>query len=336
MQTISVTSEQARRLILNGEAPAGLNVSGGLDLSDCTSLTTLPAGLRVKRLVLDECSSLRELPRDLQCFDLSMHATPITSLPADLKVEYRLDLSNCDMLEALPAGLKVGSLILRECTSLRALPEDLDVFFLDIPGCVGLTGFPARGPARMGRLNMRGCTRLCALPSWLKRLSQLDVSGCSNLQALPEGLQVSSWLDLAHTPIKSLPASLQGVQLRWRGVAINERIAFHPETFSAQEVLNERNTEVRRVLFERVGYETFMEQAHAEVLDQDQDPGGTRRLLRVPLTGDEPLVCLGVYCPSTGRQYLLRVPPTMCSCHQAAAWIAGFDDPDQYRPLDET
>src|SRR5579859_647111 len=122
--------------------------------------------------------------------------------------------------------------------------------------------------------------------------------------------------------------------LAWR---CNQRThCFHPETFSAQEVLNERNTEVRRVLFERVGYETFMEQAHAEVLDQDQDPGGTRRLLRVPLTGDEPLVCLGVYCPSTGRQYLLRVPPTMCSCHQAAAWIAGFDDPDQYRPLDET
>src|SRR5579859_784051 len=335
MPITSVSSEQARRLILHGEAPANLHVSGGLDLSRST-ITTLPAGLRVKRLMLDECVALRKLPRDLHCFELSMRATPITTLPVDLQVEYRLDLSNCDMLESLPAGLKVGTLVLRECTSLQTLPEDLDVFFLDIPGCVSLTGFPSRGPAKLGRLNMRGCTRLRALPPWLKRLAQLDVSGCSNLKVLPEGLRVSSWLDLAHTSLQSLPTSLQGVQLRWRGVAINERIAFQPETITVREVLDETNTEVRRVLLEQIGYETFMEQAHAEVLDQDQDPGGRRRLLRVPLTGDEPLVCLDVYCPSTGRQYLLRVPPAMRSCHQAAAWIAGFDNPDQYHPLAET
>jgi hypothetical protein len=34
--------------------------------------------------------------------------------------------------------------------------------------------------------------------------------------------------------------------------------------------------------------------------------------------------------------YALRVPPTMRSCRQAAAWMAGFDDPDDYRPLVET
>lgn len=32
----------------------------------------------------------------------------------------------------------------------------------------------------------------------------------------------------------------------------------------------------------------------------------------------------------------LRAPPTMASCHQAAAWVAGFDNPDDYRPLVET
>jgi hypothetical protein len=229
------------------------------------------------------------------------------------------------MLTTLPAGLKVGSLMLRECTSLRALPEDLDVFFLDIPGCVRLTAFPTRGPAKLGRLNMRGCTQLRALPPWLKRVSQLDVSGCPNLEALPEDLHISSWLDLAHTSLQSLPASLQGVQLRWRGILIDERIAFRPETITAQEVLDQRNTEVRRVLLEQPGYQAFLEQANADLLDQDQDPGGIRRLLRVPLGSDEPLVCLDVHCPSTGRQYLLRVPPAMRSCHQAAAWIAGFD-----------
>ena len=41
-------------------------------------------------------------------------------------------------------------------------------------------------------------------------------------------------------------------------------------------------------------------------------------------------------CPSTGRQYLLGVPTTVRSCHAAAAWLAGFDDPAEYQPLKET
>lgn len=32
-------------------------------------------------------------------------------------------------------------------------------------------------------------------------------------------------------------------------------------------------------------------------------------------------------CPSTGRRFLLGVPNQVGSCHAAAAWLAGFDDP---------
>lgn len=334
--TSSLPIYEIEQLILDGNAPAGLTVNGHLDLANHPQLTTLPRGLSVKRLTLDGCSSLETLPEGLHCHELSMQATPIRTLPADIQVDYRLDLSNCDMLVSLPTGLKVSSLILRGCTSLRTLPEGLDVFFLDMPGCVRITDFPEHGPARMGRLNLRGCTRIRTLPSWLVRLAQLDVSGCSGMTSLPEGLQVSSWLDIANTPLQSLPASLQGVQLRWRDVFITERIAFQPELLIPQEVLDEPNAELRRVLLERIGYDRFFEEADAEVLAQDEDAGGKRRLLRVPMAGDEPLVCLAVQCPSTGRQYLIRVPPTMRSCHIAAAWIAGFDNPNDYRPLAET
>jgi hypothetical protein len=71
-------------------------------------------------------------------------------------------------------------------------------------------------------------------------------------------------------------------------------------------------------------------------LDADTDAGGARRLLSVDMVGDEPLVALEVRDPSTGRVYLLRVPPEMTTCRQAAAWIAAFDDLDDYRPLLET
>jgi hypothetical protein len=54
------------------------------------------------------------------------------------------------------------------------------------------------------------------------------------------------------------------------------------------------------------------------------------------MAGDTDIVCLSVNCPSTAHHYLLRVPPTMQTCRQAAAWMAGFDDPNLYQPLQET
>ena len=124
--------------------------------------------------------------------------------------------------------------------------------------------------------------------------------------------------------------------LRWRGVPIDHRIAFEPETITAQEVLGTNNAELRRVMLERMGYEAFMIGAEAQELDRDTDPGGERCLLRVPLVGDEDIVCISVFCPSTGRQYIIRVPPQIRTCRRAAAWIAGFSDENEYRPIAET
>lgn len=317
------------------ELPAGVTARS-LDLSGCTALRRLPDGLRVRRLDLSGCTALEALPPGLCCYELALCNTPVRSLPADLRVDYRLDLSGCRELEALPDGLQVGSLVLRDCTRLAALPEGLDVCFLDLSGCVGLRDWPRQGRMRFGHLNLSGCVQLTSLPDWLTGLAQLDLRGCAGLTALPEGLRVTSWIDVADTSIQALPASLKNARLRWRGIPIDERIAFRPETIRVAEVLNEPNVERRRVLMERLGYETFLLHANARVLDRDRDAGGERRLLRVPLPDDEDLVCVAVTCPSTGRDYMLRVPPGMRTCRQAAAWIAGFDDPSQYRPVAET
>jgi hypothetical protein len=170
----------------------------------------------------------------------------------------------------------------------------------------------------------------------MRLLSQLNLSGCAGIKELPEDLQVQSWIDVAGTGLKGLPKAMRGVRIRWRGVFIDERIAFRPETLKVSDILSEFNTEVRRVMLERVGFDWFLEHAGAQTLDSDRDTGGERRLLRIELQNDEPLVCLQVNCPSTGRRYVLRVPPTMQSCHQAAAWMAGFEDHRDYRPILET
>ena len=47
-----MNSEKAKTLVLAGKAPGGLTVSGGLDLSGCTGLTSLPDGLTVSDKII--------------------------------------------------------------------------------------------------------------------------------------------------------------------------------------------------------------------------------------------------------------------------------------------
>jgi hypothetical protein len=275
-------------------------------------------------------------PVGLSVHELDLHDTQISALPAGLRVDYRLDLTDCAELKCLPDGLKACKLILHNCRKLRSLPEGLETSFLDISGCTGLESWPQQASVSCGWLNAAGCAQITDLPSWLANLSQLNLQGCAQLTELPLSLHINSWIDIAGSGITSLPPQLKSVHLRWRGVLIDERIAFHPETITGQEILEEPNAERRRVLLERMGYEAFLKQTKAEVLDQDVDAGGIRRLFRVPMPNDEDLVCVSVICPSTARQYILRVPPTMTTCRQAIAWTAGFDDPEHYKPFYES
>ena len=310
--------------------------ASSLDVSGCPNLRELPGHLKVRHLNISGCRLIEKWPKELEVYELHARETALQSFPDGWRVKFRLDLSHCARLETLPTDFHTGSLVLSGCTSLRSLPEGLEVYFLDLAGCTRLENWPAHLCVKVGRLDVSGCTRLKSLPSGLCEISQLNVGHCSSLESLPEGLRVTSSLELADSPLQSLPTSLQNAPLRWRGVPVESRVVFAPETISASEVLGEPNAEKRRVLLERMGYERFLVEANAQTLDSDSDPGGPRRLLRVEWKDDEPLVCLAVYCPSTGRQYMLRVPPRISKCHAAAAWIAGFDNPADYHPIAET
>jgi hypothetical protein len=306
----------AAKLILSGKAPRGLQVDGKLSLAGKSALRKLPAGLT--------------------CYELEASRTGLVSLPADLAVECALALEGCRRLQSLPRDLKVGTLNVANCTSLEELPEGLDVWFLNVSGCTRLAGFPRRARIERGSLNVNGCLTLSALPDYLTDLGTLDIGNCPQLTALPPRLHVSAWIEIAGSGLTSLPPHLEHVGIRWRGVLVDHTTAFSPQRLRARTVLKDRNAERRRVMIERMGFDRFMREAGAERLHADRDPGGPRELLRVPMQGDEDIVCLSVNCPSTGRHYLLRVPPTMKTCPQAAAWMAGFDDPTRYQPLKET
>jgi hypothetical protein len=341
MPDATLKPRNAYELLASGAAPSGFRIEGALDYSAQSQRELpkkLPDGLQVDVLNLSG-RMIESLPTGLKAYELILAETPILSLPDDIKVTCRLDLTRCDRLEHLPNGLTVGTLLLRGCTALTALPERLDVWFLDMSECWAVESWPKEASIRGGQLQLRSCTALRELPSYLQRLSALNVRECPNLKSLPPDLVVTGWLELAHSGLtceEILPPGLATTQLRWAGVNVDRRIAFHPETIRIEEVLGERNSERRRVLLDRYGYGRFLQDAAAEILDSDADPGGKRQLLRVKLEGDEDLVAMSCFCPSTQRQYIIRVPPATTSCRHAAAWIAGFDDPRDYRPLVET
>ena len=186
----------------------------------------------------------------------------------------------------------------------------------------------------LGHLDLRGAVDLYHLPENLT-CESLDISDCINLTTLPPGLHVTYWIELAGSGITHLPPG-HGFVLRWRGVPVSDRVAFESQLITGQDILNTENVELRRVLIERLGYEKFLQQVGGVIRHTDRDAGGERQLICVAFEDDEPLMVLRVTCPSTGHIHLLRVPPDMRTCHQAAAWIAGFDNPDDYQPLIET
>src|SRR4051794_29138146 len=71
--------------------PAGLTVRR-LNLGHCTRLARIPEGLTVRHLDLTGCTGITSLPDGLRCYELGLGGTRLRSLPADLRVEFRLDL----------------------------------------------------------------------------------------------------------------------------------------------------------------------------------------------------------------------------------------------------
>ena len=273
-----------------------------------------------------------------------LHDPAWTGLLPPLRASYRVDLTGSSRIEHLEA-VDAPVVVLAGCSSLRSLPSLPAVIDLDLSRCGALTSLDDVLPGRMGRLDLRGCHGLTSFPGQPTRLAELDVSG-SGITSLPEVLQIDRCLHI-DGPMATLPSFGPAARLCYRGVEIPPAAVLEPDQLDPSAVLDEPNLELRRTLVELLGYHRFLDLVKPRVLDEDVDPGGARRLValhpehRLPRRlrkrpETEPFLCLEVRCPSSGRAYLLRVPPDTATCRQAAAWIAGFDHPDDYQPLVET
>jgi hypothetical protein len=299
--------------IATNTLPGHCTIKGHFDVIGEPNVRRLPDGLTIEgSLVLRDCPNLVELPRNL-C------------------VTKTLSLAGCAGLKSIPSDLVVWrTLILDRCSSLTTLPA-FRTTTISCQDCVTLTSV---GKCRTLNLNLGGCRNLISLAEGLFA-ENLNVSGCTRLRCVPHNIKVQ-WLEMADCGLTSFPKACRNVRLKWRGIGISSDIAFQPESIALNDIFSEPNAALRRVLLERYGFERFMNAANTEVLDHDEDKGGDRRLLMCQMNGDERLVCLQVKCPSTAAVYILRVPPEMETCRHAAAWIAGFDEVEDYAPLLET
>ena len=121
----------------------------------------------------------------------------------------------------------------------------------------------------------------------------------------------------------------------WHGFGVEKSVIMDPVT--VDRIDNERNAEVRRVLLERMTFEKYMKDSNVEVVHEDR----YGKLIRKPNPqGDEPFMGVAVdnSTPEPDgsiRKYILPVPPTMRTAHEAVAWT--FEKtPETYNPIVET
>lgn len=130
----------------------------------------------------------------------------------------------------------------------------------------------------------------------------------------------------------------------WHGVLVDAMIVLKPEWITTDHILRENNAEVRRIMLERYdevrGKGRFIQDCGAVVLDSAVQPmrageaDSINELLAIDLRGDPDgrMVALKVTDPSTGRVYIIRVPPDQKTVQGALAW--SFDVPESEYKLE--
>jgi hypothetical protein len=109
----------------------------------------------------------------------------------------------------------------------------------------------------------------------------------------------------------------------WRigGVQVDEQIVMTPETQRIAQIRSESNAEVKRIRIERFGWDRYLRETDAVILDKRRnDVEATRECLMRGPDGETVLVCA---CPSTARIYALVVEPGIITCEDAQNWLSG-------------
>lgn len=154
-------------------------------------------------------------------------------------------------------------------------------------------------------------------------------SGCScptpwgSIDYGDDSYYVKEWKEFCVNPEEAFDADWQDECYN----NLNDYLLLIEKDLSPEKVLDIKNSEIRRYLIKRVGYENIKEKVKAEVIHKD----GYNELLKFS-NGE---IYVKVRDSSTDREYLLFVQGNHKTCKSAIAWTFGLSE-EEYNPIIET
>jgi len=104
------------------------------------------------------------------------------------------------------------------------------------------------------------------------------------------------------------------------GVHVDEQIVMNPQTQSIKQIRDEENEEIKRIRIERYGWDDYLIESGAELINERRnDVDGTNEYL---FKTDDGMVALMCICNSTGKEFILEVPPQTKTCREAQSWLS--------------
>lgn len=122
----------------------------------------------------------------------------------------------------------------------------------------------------------------------------------------------------------------------WHGVQVPDFVITNPEKITVEVINKEQNTEVRRVMLEKFGFEKYLKASKASLRCKDK----FGKLWEAPVPNDEALVMVEVLNSTPEpdgsiKTYFLRVPPHIRTPRAALAWTFQVTE-DEYEPVFES
>jgi hypothetical protein len=122
--------------------------------------------------------------------------------------------------------------------------------------------------------------------------------------------------------------SLDDAAVKWEGeeyyyvegVKVDRQIVVSPETQTIEQINKEPNEEVKRIRISQFGWQRYLTEANATVLDTAIG----RWFECLMQVGDITALC--TYDPSTGRPYVLEVDPDCKTCAEAQRYLLAPDE----------
>jgi hypothetical protein len=185
-----------------------------------------------------------------------------------------------------------------------------------------------------------------ALPKMVIRDSRYGVIKSEGMMQGP--WKIGEWTEVPYRCRNLKPAFYV------RGVQVTEKVMRTPEKLTVDEILGEKNAEVRRIMLEQVGYEVFLDRCAREkgakcidkgtplvgelwhIVDEAEDKMLERdwQNSRRRKNPDRTIALLKVKDGTMAKHYVLRVDPRCKTAQEANAWTWGLKA-DEYHPLIE-